>query len=65
MWDTLSSAKNRLDAIEGRLGYFDKAKNKHYKVQPGDLPFFVHRERGWMLDEHGKEKKKKINNNNQ
>jgi malate synthase len=56
--DTITTAKNRMEAIEGTLQYFDQQKNKQYSVQPGQIPFLIHRDRGWTLDEQGKKKKK-------
>ncbi len=49
--DTIQSAINRKSAIKGNLEYFDKNKNKKYEVKEGALPFFMHRERGLLLDE--------------
>ena len=49
--DTIQSAINRKSAIQGNLEYFDKNKNKKYEVKEGTLPFFMHRERGLLLDE--------------
>jgi malate synthase len=49
--DTIQSAINRKSAIQGNLEYFDKDKNKKYEVKEGTLPFFMHRERGLLLDE--------------
>jgi malate synthase len=49
--DTLLAASNRLGAVERTLSYSDEARGRKYSVQPGDLPFFMHRERGLMLDE--------------
>lgn len=53
LWDTIMSAKNRLAAIEGNLQFYDEQKKKKYAVEGGKLPFFVHRDRGWALDEPG------------
>ena len=50
--DTINSAKNRLSAANKTLEVIDDERNRHYKLQPGDLPFFMHRERGLHLDEH-------------
>lgn len=49
--DTLRAALNRRMAVERRLEYYDEEKKKQYRIQPGDLPFFMHRERGLHLDE--------------
>ncbi len=49
--DTVRAALNRHGAIERTLTYFDSARQRKYEIQPGDLPFFMHRERGLHLDE--------------
>ena len=49
--DTVRSAINRKGAVLRNLEYFDKNKNKKYSLNPGALPFFMHRERGILLDE--------------
>ena len=49
--DTVSSALNRLAAVNRELYFKDTARNREYKVQEGELPFFMHRERGMHLDE--------------
>jgi malate synthase len=49
--DTLQAARNRQAAIEGTLAYHDAARGRDYRLQPGPLPFFMHRERGLHLDE--------------
>ena len=49
--DTVTAARNRLAAVDGTLEYFDQRREREYKVQPGELPFFMHRERGIHLDE--------------
>jgi malate synthase len=49
--DTVMAAKNRLAAVEGTLTYHDARRNRQYKVEPGPIPFFMHRERGIHLDE--------------
>ena len=49
--DTVRSAINRKGAVLRNLEYFDKNKNKKYSLNPGTLPFFMHRERGILLDE--------------
>ena len=50
--DTINSAINRLEASEGTLFYEDPKRGRVYKLAPGNLPFFMHRERGLQLDEH-------------
>src|SRR5438309_410537 len=49
--DTVNSALNRLAAVNRELYFKDTARNREYKVQEGELPFFMHRERGLHLDE--------------
>jgi malate synthase len=50
--DTVRAAQNRLAAINRELAYTDAARAKEYRIAPGELPFFMHRERGLHLDEH-------------
>ncbi|MGH9339513.1 MAG: hypothetical protein ACRD1R_07975 [Acidobacteriota bacterium] len=49
--DTVTAAWNRLRAIRGEFSYDDPEKGKRYELQSGDIPFFMHRERGLHLDE--------------
>ena len=49
--DTVSAAINRRDAALGTLRFHNPARNRTYELEPGDLPFFMHRERGTHLDE--------------
>ena len=49
--DTLQAVANRCGALDGDLEYDDPAKGKQYRIAPGPIPFFMHRERGWHLDE--------------
>ena len=49
--DTVTAARNRLAAVQRTLHYHDEARGKEYSIQPGELPFFMHRERGLHLDE--------------
>jgi len=50
--DTVRAAQNRLAAVHRELAYTDVARGKEYRIAPGELPFFMHRERGLHLDEH-------------
>ena len=50
--DTMRAAQNRLAAVNRELAYADSARGKEYRIAPGELPFFMHRERGLHLDEH-------------
>jgi malate synthase len=49
--DTVAAALNRKAAVEGTLSADDPQRGKRYRVEPGPLPFFMHRERGLYLDE--------------
>ena len=49
--DTVTATRNRLGAVERTLEYRDEARGRHYTIQDGELPFFMHRERGLHLDE--------------
>jgi malate synthase len=49
--DTVQAARNRVAALEGTLAHDDRARGRAYRLEPGPLPFFMHRERGWHLDE--------------
>jgi malate synthase len=49
--DTITAARNRLQAVERTLTYHDAERGREYRIQEGDIPFFMHRERGLMLDE--------------
>jgi malate synthase len=50
--DTIAAAQNRKAAAEGTLSADDPQRGKSYRLEPGTLPFFMHRERGLYLDEH-------------
>ena len=49
--DTVAAAHNRKAAVDGVLNAEDQQRGKSYRVEPGPLPFFIHRERGLYLDE--------------
>jgi malate synthase len=49
--DTVRAARNRVAAIQRELEYFDPERKKEYRIAEGDLPFFMHRERGIHLVE--------------
>jgi malate synthase len=49
--DTVRATHNRLAAVNRELYFKDTERNKEYKIAPGELPFFMHRERGIHLDE--------------
>ena len=50
--DTVRAAQNRLAAVNRELAYTDAARGKEYRIAVGELPFFMHRDRGLHLDEH-------------
>src|ERR1700722_9796025 len=41
--DTVAAAHNRKAAVEGTLSADDPQRGKSYRVEPGPLPFFMHR----------------------
>ena len=49
--DTLTAARNRLAAVERTLTYTNPGTGKGYFIRDGELPFFMHREKGLHLDE--------------
>jgi malate synthase len=49
--DTVQAAHNRVAAVQRELYVRDAARNREYKIAPGELPFFMHRERGIHLNE--------------
>src|SRR5215467_5796189 len=49
--DTVRAAHNRLAAVNRELAYDDAERRRQYRIAPGELPFFMHRERGLHLDE--------------
>ena len=49
--DTVRAAHNRLAAVNGELAFSDAARGREYRIAPGELPFFMHRERALHLDE--------------
>ena len=49
--DTVRSANNRLGAVNRELSFVDRERNRSYSIADGELPFFMHRERGLHLDE--------------
>lgn len=51
--DTVQAAINRRDATLGTLRFHNPARNRTYQLAPGELPFFMHRERATHLDEPG------------
>ncbi len=49
--DTVTAAINRLGAVNRTLRFDDGKRGRQYSIQDGDIPFFMHRERGIHLDE--------------
>jgi malate synthase len=49
--DSVRAAHNRLAAVNRELQYTDRERNREYRIADGELPFFMHRERGLHLDE--------------
>ena len=49
--DTVAAATNRLAAVERTLSFSDPERGREYRLAGGELPFFMHRERGLHLDE--------------
>jgi malate synthase len=49
--DTVRAALNRAAAVQRELTFVDRERNRDYRIAEGELPFFVHRERGIHLDE--------------
>ncbi len=49
--DTVTAAHNRLRAVERTLTFYNPEREREYKIEPGEIPFFMHRERGIHLNE--------------
>ncbi|NCG34668.1 MAG: hypothetical protein GWO78_01545 [Dehalococcoidales bacterium] len=49
--DSILAARNRMQATLGTLSFDNPKTGKHYELQTGKIPFFMHRERGLHLDE--------------
>jgi malate synthase len=49
--DSVRAAHNRVAAVQRELFYVDPERKKEYRVADGELPFFMHRERGLHLVE--------------
>src|SRR5499433_3819412 len=49
--DTVRACHNRLAAVNHELQFEDRERKREYRIAPGELPFFMHRERGLHLDE--------------
>ncbi len=49
--DTVRATHNRVAAVHRELRHVDPDKGKEYRIAEGEIPFFMHRERGIHLDE--------------
>ena len=49
--DTVAAAHNRLKAVERTLTFYNPRTEREYSIEHGEIPFFMHRERGLHLDE--------------
>ncbi len=49
--DTVRACHNRVAAVNRELAFTDHERNREYRIAEGELPFFMHRERGLHLDE--------------
>ena len=49
--DTVTAAGNRLAAVNRTLEFTNDATGRQYSIKDGEIPFFMHRERGLHLDE--------------
>jgi malate synthase len=49
--DTVRAAHNRVAAVHRELHAVDPERGKEYRIVEGELPFFMHRERGIHLSE--------------
>ena len=49
--DTLLAARNRKGAVDRSLTFYNAARDRQYSIKDGEIPFFMHRERGLHLDE--------------
>jgi malate synthase len=49
--DTVKATWNRLGAVRRTLTFSDRERGRSYQLADGELPFFMHRERGLHLDE--------------
>jgi malate synthase len=47
--DTVRAARNRVAAVQRELHYVDPERKKEYRIADGELPFFMHRDRGIHL----------------
>src|SRR5262245_6108017 len=49
--DTVRACHNRLAAVNRELHHVDAERHREYRIADGEVPFFMHRERGLHLDE--------------
>ncbi|HET9490193.1 MAG TPA: hypothetical protein VFR64_10630 [Methylomirabilota bacterium] len=49
--DTVRAARNRVAAVHRELYFSDPERRREYRIAEGELPFFMHRDRGIHLPE--------------
>ncbi len=49
--DSLLAARNRKGAVDRSLSFTNEARGRHYEIADGEIPFFMHRDRGLHLDD--------------
>jgi malate synthase len=49
--DTVRATHNRVAAVQRELRFVDAERHREYTIAEGEIPFFMHRERGLHLDE--------------
>ncbi len=49
--DSLLAARNRKGAVDRSLTFYNEDRDRHYTIDDGEIPFFMHRDRGLHLDE--------------
>ncbi len=49
--DSLLAARNRRGAVDRSLSFTNEARGRHYEIAEGEIPFFMHRDRGLHLDD--------------
>ena len=49
--DTVRATHNRLGAVQRTLAFHNPETGRDYRIQKGEIPFFMHRERGFLLNE--------------
>ena len=49
--DSLLAARNRRGAVDRSLSFTNESRGRHYEIAEGEIPFFMHRDRGLHLDD--------------